>query len=72
MAGLTQADAETQLAAYLAAETKVLAGQEYQFGNRRLKRADLAEIRDGIRFWNAEVQRLGNGSGVRVRGLTLG
>ncbi len=72
MAGLTQAQAEAQLALYIAAEEKVLSGQEYSIGSRRLKRADLAEIREGIQFWNAEVQRLSNGAGVRVRGLTPG
>lgn len=72
MSGLTQAQAQTQLDLYLAAEAKVLAGQEYEFGNRRLKRADLGEIREGIKYWNGEVQRLAGGAGVRVRGLTLG
>ena len=72
MAGLTQADAEAKLALYLTAEEKVLQGQEYQIGSRRLKRADLAEIREGITYWNGLVQKLGNGNGARVRGLTLG
>lgn len=72
MAGLTQAQAETQLTAYLAAETAVLSGQEYSIGSRRLKRADLAEIREGINYWNGMVQKLANGTGARVRGLTLG
>lgn len=72
MAGLTQAQAETQLAAYLEAETKVLQNQAYTIGSRSYTRADLAEIREGIRFWNAEVQRLSAGSGARVRGLSIG
>lgn len=72
MAGLTQAQAEAQLALYMDAEQKVLTGQEYQIGSRRLKRADLAEIRDGITYWNGQVHKLSNGAGARVRGLTVG
>ena len=72
MAGITLAQAEAQLALYLAAEQKVLAGQEYTIGTRSLKRADLGEIRSGIDYWNAKVQQLQNGAGARVRGLTPG
>ena len=72
MAGLTQAQAEAQLALYMTAEEKVLSGQEYTIGSRRMRRADLAEIRDGITYWNGQVQKLSNGNGARVRGLTLG
>lgn len=72
MAGLTAATAQAQLDLYLAAEAKVLTGQEYEIAGRRLKRADLTSIREGIAYWNAEVQRLSSGSGARVRGLTLG
>ena len=72
MAGLTQAQAQTQLDLYLTAETKVLLGQEYEIGGRRLKRADLTAIREGIAYWNGQVQRLATGAGARTRGLTLG
>lgn len=72
MAGLTQAQAEAQLALYLAAEQKALQGQSYSIGGRQLTRANLAEIREGIAYWNAEVTRLAGGGGPRVRGLTLG
>lgn len=73
MAGLTLSDAEAQLALYLTAEQKVLTGQEYTIGSRRLKRADLAEIRNGISYWQAKVQQFSNGGpGIRVRGLTPG
>lgn len=73
MAGITAAQAQTQLDLYLTAETKVLLGQEYEIAGRRLKRADLDSIREGIAYWNAQVQRLANGAtGARVRGLTLG
>lgn len=72
MAGLTQETAQTMLDLWVAAEVKVAQGQEYTIGQRTLKRADLAEIREAIKFWNGEVNRLANGSGARVRGLTLG
>lgn len=72
MAGITLAQAEAKLTAYLDAETAVLSGQEYTIGSRRMKRADLAEIRAGVSYWNGKVSELTSGAGVRVRGLTLG
>lgn len=67
MAGIDLVMAETRLTEYLTAEKKVLAGQEYEFDGRRLKRADLDAIREGIAYWNSWVQRLSRG-GIRVRG----
>lgn len=58
MAGITLAQAQAKLDAYLAAEEAVLAGQSYQIGERRLHRADLAAIQAGITVWNQRVQRL--------------
>ena len=58
MAGITLATAQTQLDAYLAAETAILGGQEYVIGSRRLKRADLASVQAGITLWNQRVQDL--------------
>ena len=73
MSGNTAEEAETMRALWVAAEVKVAAGQEYEIGGRRLKRADLAMIGSRIKYWNAEVQRLASGAtGARVRGLTLG
>lgn len=48
MAGITLAQAEAQLNAYLAAETAVLAGQSYEIAGRSLRRADLDMIQKGI------------------------
>jgi hypothetical protein len=57
--------ATDMLALYIQAETAVLAGQEFTLGDRRLRRADLVEIRAGRREWqaraNAETAR-SNGS----------
>lgn len=58
MAGITLSVAQARLDLYLAAETAVLAGQEYEIAGRRLKRADLREIRAGIEAWNNKVQSL--------------
>jgi hypothetical protein len=41
--------------AYVAAELAVLQGQSFRFGERMLTRADLVEIRNGRREWEARV-----------------
>lgn len=67
MAGITLAQAEARLAEYMAAETAVLErGQAYRIADRELTRADLKEIRDGITYWQNQVDRLTRG-GIRVR-----
>lgn len=74
MAGITLTQAETQLAAWIAASSAVATGQEYEIdtgnGRRRLKRADAAEIRQQIIFWDAKVKELtpvGSGGRQRIR-----
>lgn len=57
-AGITLAIAEARLALYLAAETKVLSSQSYELGDRKLTRADLKEIREGLAYWQSHVDRL--------------
>lgn len=71
MAGITLQQAETQLAAYLAAESAVLSGQAYSIGGRSVTRANLAEIRAGIDSWNARVVQLNNRTEGRSRGRTV-
>jgi hypothetical protein len=58
MAGISLAQAEAQLAAYLAAETAVLSGQSYEIAGRKLTRANLAEIQKGIEIWNGRATTL--------------
>lgn len=58
MLGITLAAALARLDAYLAAELAVLSGQEYEIAGRRLRRADLREIRAGVAHWNRQVQSL--------------
>ncbi len=72
MAGITIAQAQAQLDAWLNASLKVSQGQEYTIGNRTLKRADLAEINSSINMWQTQVTRLsaGGGGGMRMRGGT--
>jgi hypothetical protein len=61
-AGITLAQAQAQLDAWLTASTAVTTGQEYEIdtgsGRRRLKRADAAEIRQQITFWDGKVKML--------------
>ena len=71
MAGITLAQAQTQLAAYLAAELAVLSGQKYEIAGRMLQRADLAEIQNGIAVWNARVIALNLKQTGRSRARTV-
>lgn len=69
MTGITLAQAEAKLATWIAAEDKIAEGQAYTIGNRSLTRANLAEIRDQIDYWERRVKRLTRG-GILVRGVT--
>ena len=71
MAGITLTQAETQLTAYVAAETKVLQGQAYEISGRRLTRANLAEIRDGMDYWDRKVKELTNSASGIGRARTV-
>ena len=71
MAGLTLIQAQTQLGAYLAAETAVLTGQSYEIAGRKLSRADLDSIQTGIKTWNARVITLSNQARGRSRSRTV-
>lgn len=69
--GITLAQAETQLSAYLAAETAVLSGQQYSIAGRMMRRADLPGIQAGIKIWNDRVQALTRTSQGRGRAITV-
>lgn len=69
--GYTLAQAEAQLAAYLAAETAVLSGQSYEIAGRSLTRANLVAIQAGIQLWNGRVQQLTNAAQGRGRSRTI-
>lgn len=72
MAGITLAQAEAQLAAWIAADTAVAGGQAYSIAGRSLTRANAGEIRENITYWNTWVQKLSSGGsgGIRMRGVT--
>jgi hypothetical protein len=71
MAGITLAQAEAQLALYLAAEEKVLSGQSYEIAGRKLTRADLETIQAGITTWNGRVTDLSARSSSLGRSRTV-
>ena len=71
MAGITLTQAQTQLDAYLAAETAVLGNQSYEIAGRKLTRADLSSIQKGIDLWNARVRNLTNQGNGRSRARTV-
>lgn len=60
--------AQERLQMWYEAEAAVATGQSYRIGSRQLQRADLAEIRKQIQYWEGEVDRLQSGrkKGARV------
>lgn len=72
MAGITLATAQAQLDLYIAAEADILKnGQTTRLADRQRGRADLAEVRQGIKDWQAQVSRLKTGrTGMRFTGIT--
>ena len=56
--GITLVVADARLQDYLAAERRVLDNQAYEIEGRKLTRADLQQIREGIVFWQGQVDRL--------------
>lgn len=66
MAGITLAQAEAKLAAWMAAEEAVAGSQSYEIEGRKLTRADLGEIGKRVAYWNDMVKKLSAaGSGRR-------
>lgn len=61
MAGITLAQAQTHLDAWLAADVAVANSQSYSIGGRSLTRADSKEIKGNIKYWNDRVVELTNG-----------
>lgn len=66
---LTLAQAEAQLALWLAADAAVASGQSYGHGQSQLTRADADKITKKIEFWENKVAKLSGGrSGISIRG----
>jgi flagella basal body P-ring formation protein FlgA len=62
MAGITATQAETQLAAYLDAEQKILRGQRVSMSGKDLTRADLAAVQKGVELWDKRVKSFARSS----------
>jgi len=70
MAGITLAIAQAKLDNYLAAEEKILLGQETDMDGDRLTLADLASVQKGISIWDGRVKELtpaSSGGGIQIR-----
>ena len=61
------ANAREMLKGWMQAEQAVMTGQDYQIGSRRLRRADLKDIGERIKFWKGEIDRLEMRSRIRVQ-----
>lgn len=69
MAGITLAQAQAKLDAYLLAEEAVLTGQQYTIADRTLQRAPLNQIQAGRAFWEGRVQELSMRASGRGRSI---
>lgn len=69
MAGITLAQAEAQLASWIAASTTVAAGKSFTMGGRSMTLVNEAEILNLINFWDAKVAELTRG-GRAIKGIT--
>lgn len=56
--GLTLAVAQAHLDEWVAADSAVSSGQSYSIDGRSLTRANVADIRDQITYWNNQVNSL--------------
>jgi len=59
--------AKDMLHGWILAEQAVMTGQEYRMGTRLLRRADLRAIRDSIRYWKGEIDRMEGRSRIRTQ-----
>ena len=68
---ITLAQAEAQLALWLAADAAVATGQAYGHGQSSLTRADAGKITEKIEYWEKKVSQLSGGrKGIVIRGAT--
>lgn len=70
-AGITLAQAEAQLALYLAAETKILTGQKVEIDGQALTRANLESVQKGIALWDGRVKALARSASGYGRAVTV-
>jgi len=69
MAGITLAQAEAQLTAWLNASTAVAEGKHATIDGNTVTHEDADKVQKMIMFWDTQVKRLTRG-GIRVRGVT--
>ena len=72
--GLTLADAQAQLANWVAASGAVANSQSYKIGQRSLTYADASEIRKMIDYWRNKCTQLdtaNGGSSIKVSRIVL-
>lgn len=69
---MTKTEAEASLQLWLDADTATSAGKAYTIGNRALTRADGAEIKDKITYWQRVVNTLdANAKGLKNPGIRI-
>lgn len=71
MAGITLAQAQAKLDAYLAAEEKILLGQSVAIDGQSLTRADLDKVQRGVSLWDQRVKTLSAKASGRSRMRTV-
>lgn len=76
MAGITLASAQAHLDAWLAADLALATSQSYTItvngSSRQLTRADAAEVRESVKYWDNWVKRLTVSSRNRTRYAVIG
>lgn len=72
MAGMTLAQAESNLALWIAASEAVSKKQSYAIAGRSLTLADASEVTKMIDYWQGWVNRLSPASGVGGRRIRYG
>lgn len=66
----TLEEAKAHLKVWLEAEIAVATVQSYQMGSKRLDKADLAQIREQVKFWKNEMREIQNGGKRKVFRIT--
>lgn len=65
MAAWSLEEAKEYLKEALEARSRILRAQEYGIGDKKTKRAELAQINEDIKFWKKEVEKLSRG-GIKI------
>ena len=71
MSGITLEIAQAQLQRWLDADAAVARSQSYEIDDRKLTRANAAEITNKIDYWNRKVQSLGASASGRRRSRVI-